>query len=98
LVYKIVFFGVGAATSPSKNTVDSDFLLSINLFEGLQYDPFKFGYSYDFNTTDIGDTGGVYELSLMNILTPKNVIAALIIIDFVFNTNCCIFKRVYFIV
>jgi hypothetical protein len=59
LVFKKYFFGVGAVIIPSKNTLDSNFLISVNLFGGLQYDHFKFGYSYDFNTTHIGKTGGV---------------------------------------
>jgi type IX secretion system PorP/SprF family membrane protein len=67
LIFEKFFFGVGAATNPSKNTVDNSFLISINLFGGLQFDHFKFGYSYDFNTTQIGKTGGVYEISLMYI-------------------------------
>jgi type IX secretion system PorP/SprF family membrane protein len=71
LVFKNYFFGVGAATSPSKNTLDSNFLISVNLFGGLQYDHFKFGYSYDFNTTHIGKTGGVYELSFMYVFDTK---------------------------
>ena len=33
-------------------------------FTGLQYTNFRFGISYDFNTSQIGRTGGVYELSL----------------------------------
>nr|WP_315154590.1 PorP/SprF family type IX secretion system membrane protein [uncultured Flavobacterium sp.] len=67
LIFEKFFFGVGAVTSPSKNTVDSSFLISVNLFGGLQFDHFKFGYSYDFNTTQIGKTGGVYEISIMYI-------------------------------
>lgn len=71
LIFDKYFFGVGAATSPSKNTIDNNFLVSINLFGGLQFKKFKIGYSYDFNTSDIGQTGGVYEISLMYIFESK---------------------------
>ena len=40
----------------------------------MTYEGWKFGYSYSFNTTDIGKTGGVYELSISY--------------DFENNSNC----------
>ena len=64
LVFKKFFFGVSAATNPGRKTNNSHFLTSVNAFGGLQYEHFKFGYSYDFNTSKIGKTGGIYELSL----------------------------------
>lgn len=64
LVFSKLFFGVSAATNPVKKANDSHFLTSINAFGGLQYEHFKFGYSYDFNTSKIGNTGGIYELSV----------------------------------
>jgi type IX secretion system PorP/SprF family membrane protein len=67
LIFEKYFFGIGAATNPSKDTPGNSFLISVNLFGGLQFNHFKFGYSYDFNTTNIGKTGGVYELSFMYI-------------------------------
>ncbi|WP_299117445.1 PorP/SprF family type IX secretion system membrane protein [uncultured Winogradskyella sp.] len=56
--------GVTAATNPAKNGEDSHLLTSINGFIGLEYERFRFGLSYDFNTTQIGRTNGVYELSV----------------------------------
>jgi len=73
LIFDKYFFGVGASTNPSKDTPGGDFLISVNLFGGLQFEKFKIGYSYDFNTTNIGRTGGVYELSFM----------------YIFDTNKC---------
>lgn len=64
LVFKKLFFGLTAATNPGKKSVNSHFLSSINAYGGLQYEHFKFGYSYDFNTSKIGRTGGIYELSV----------------------------------
>lgn len=65
LVFKKIFFGLTAATNPGKKSVNSHFLTSINAYGGLQYEHFKFGYSYDFNTSKIGRTGGIYELSVI---------------------------------
>jgi type IX secretion system PorP/SprF family membrane protein len=64
IIFKKIFFGVTAATNPVKNSGNSHFLTSLNAFGGLHYEHFKFGYSYDFNTSKIGRTGGVYELSV----------------------------------
>jgi hypothetical protein len=47
-----------------KKTGNSHFLTSVNAFGGLQYEHFKFGYSHDFSTSKIGQTGGIYELSV----------------------------------
>lgn len=67
-------FAVLAATNPIQSDPNSHFLTSINAFMGLEWEGFTFGYSYDFNVTDIGRTGGVYELS--------------VIYDFGNNRNC----------
>lgn len=56
--------GILAATNPIKTNQNSHFLTSINAAVGFKYEGFKFGYSYDFNTSKIGRTGGVYELSI----------------------------------
>jgi len=58
------FLGSTLVTNPSKNSGNSHLLTSVNAFTGLQYTNFRFGLSYDFNTSKIGRTGGVYELSL----------------------------------
>lgn len=65
IIFKKLFFGVTAATNPLKNANNSHFLTSINPFGGLQYEHFKFGYSYDINTSGIGKTGGIYEISIL---------------------------------
>lgn len=67
-------FGLLAATNPVKTDSNSHFLTSINAFVGMDWEGFRFGYSYDFNVTEIGRTGGVYELSVSY--------------DFLNNDNC----------
>ena len=57
-------FALLAATNPNKVDPNSHLLTSINAFMGLDWEGFRFGYSYDFNMTEIGKTGGVYELSI----------------------------------
>ncbi len=56
--------GVTASTNPAKNDNNSHLLTSINGFLGLEYTEFRFGISYDMNTSNIGNTRGVYEFSL----------------------------------
>ena len=67
-------FAILAATNPIRVNPNSHFLTSINTVFGMAYEGWKFGYSYSFNTTDIGKTGGVYELSISY--------------DFENNSNC----------
>jgi len=57
-------FALLAATNPVKNNPNSHFLTSMNAVVGIAWEGFKFGYSYSFNTSDIGREGGVYELSV----------------------------------
>ena len=64
ILFKKIFFGATAVTNPAKNGINGDLLTSVNLLTGLQYEHLRFGLSYDLNTTKIGKTGGIYELSL----------------------------------
>ena len=57
-------FALLAATNPAKNNPNSHFLTSMNAVVGIAWEGFKFGYSYSFNTSEIGRDGGVYELSV----------------------------------
>ena len=67
-------FAILAATNPIRVNPDSHFLTSVNTVFGMAHEGWKFGYSYSFNTTNIGKTGGVYELSISY--------------DFENNSNC----------
>lgn len=57
-------FAVLATTNPIKATPQSHFLTSINVNVGFKWEGWEFGYSSDFNTSKIGPTGGVYEISI----------------------------------
>jgi type IX secretion system PorP/SprF family membrane protein len=57
-------FGLIAATNPQGKSDNSHFITSINSVISMKLGEFTFGYSYDFNTSQIGHTQGVYELSL----------------------------------
>lgn len=59
-----LMLGAMAVTNPAKNNSNSHLLTSINTFVGLEFEQLRFGFSYDVNTTNIGRTDGVYELSL----------------------------------
>jgi type IX secretion system PorP/SprF family membrane protein len=64
LEFKPFILGVLAATNPEGKSNSSHLLTSINLFGSIQLDRFVFGYSYDINTSKMGNTQGVHELSL----------------------------------
>lgn len=57
-------FGVIAATNPEGRSTNSHFLTSLNPFISMRTGEFKFGYSYDINTTKFGHNQGVHELTL----------------------------------
>lgn len=64
LDFKPIILGVMASTNPQGRTSNSHLLTSINLISSVQIDRFIFAYSYDINTSKIGNTQGVHELSL----------------------------------
>lgn len=57
-------FGAISVTNPERRSKNSHFLTSINLFTSIQIEKLVFGYSYDVNTSRLGNTNGVHELSL----------------------------------
>ncbi|MFV9550920.1 PorP/SprF family type IX secretion system membrane protein [Algibacter sp. PT7-4] len=59
-----LMLGATAVTNPAKNNQNSHLLTSVNAFVGLEFEQLRFGFSYDLNTTNIGRTDGVYELSI----------------------------------
>lgn len=64
LIFTRFFVGAIAASNPARNSSNGHLITSVNAFGGLQYEHFKFGYSYDINVSGIGRTGGVHEFSL----------------------------------
>ena len=59
-----VSFGVLASTIPKKIDPNSHTLSSINAIVGFKVGQFKIGISNDFTTSNIGETGGTYEITL----------------------------------
>lgn len=57
-------FGVIAATNPEGRSTNSHFVTSLNPFISMRAGEFKFGYSYDINTSRFGQNQGVHELTL----------------------------------
>ena len=57
-------FGMMVATIPSKNTKETSTINSISTFAGIRWQGFRFGYSYDINTTELVNTGGIHEFSV----------------------------------
>ena len=57
-------FGMMVATIPSKNTEATSTINSISTFAGIRWQGFRFGYSYDINTTELVNTGGIHEFSV----------------------------------
>lgn len=56
--------GIIGFTSPLKTTNQSNFLNAISAFAGVRWNGFRFGYSYDVNTTKLLNTGGIHEFSI----------------------------------
>jgi type IX secretion system PorP/SprF family membrane protein len=63
-VFNEFSIGVSIATNPVKNEYNDSLVTSVNPFIGFKWEGWKFNYSYGFNTSKIGQTGGVYELSI----------------------------------
>ena len=57
-------FGMMVATIPSKNTEETSTINSISTFAGIRWQGFRFGYSYDINTIELFNTGGIHEFSV----------------------------------
>ena len=57
-------FGVIAATNPEGRSTNSHIVTSLNPFISMRAGEFKFGYSYDINTSRFGQNQGVHELTL----------------------------------
>lgn len=56
--------GILASTSPIKNTNQSSLISSVTAFAGIRLNGLRFGYSYDVNTTQLLNTGGIHEFSI----------------------------------
>jgi hypothetical protein len=59
-----ISFGIIGSTSPFNTAANSSFINSVNAFVGVRWHGFRYGYSYDFNTTNLMNTGGIHEFSI----------------------------------
>ncbi|WP_343328810.1 PorP/SprF family type IX secretion system membrane protein [Polaribacter staleyi] len=57
-------FGMTATTSPMKIEDSTSSLSAISTFAGVRWQGFRFGYSYDFSTSKLVNTGGIHEFSI----------------------------------
>jgi type IX secretion system PorP/SprF family membrane protein len=63
--YGLFTIGAFAAVNVERRTDSAHFLTSVNPVATLNWGEFKLGYSLDINTSGIGRTGGVHELTLV---------------------------------
>ena len=63
-IYDRFSFALTAATNPIQTSDESHLITSINPIVGFAWEGFKFGYSYDFNMSNIGGDGGISEISV----------------------------------
>ena len=59
-----ISLGLTAVTTPSKNTDKTTPLSSLSTFVGVQWQGYRFGYSYDLNTSELLNSGGIHEFSI----------------------------------
>ena len=64
LKFQSLIFGATAVLNPEMKSTNSHLLTSINPYVSIHFENFTFGYSYDLNTSKIGHTQGIHELSL----------------------------------
>ena len=64
LLFERLILGATVVSNPNKIDSKSHFVTSLNFLMGLQYEKFRFAFSYDANVSRIGQTKGVFEFSL----------------------------------
>ena len=62
------YIGLLASSQPSKAINEAQQLLSLNPLTGVKIGKFKFGFSYDFPISDIGNSGSTAEFTLQYLL------------------------------
>lgn len=60
----LFYFGVGAVSNLTKRNQKKQYFTSLNFLMGMDFERLSFGISYDFNTSKIKRSGGIYELVL----------------------------------
>ena len=59
-----VSLGITGSSSPLNKAENSSLINSVTTFLGVRWQGFRYGYSYDFNTTNLVNTGGIHEFSI----------------------------------
>jgi len=59
-----VSIGITGSSSHLNKTDNSSLIHSVSTFLGFKWQGFRYGYSYDFNTTKLSNTGGIHEFSI----------------------------------
>jgi len=59
-----VSLGITGSSSPLNKAENSSLIHSVTTFLGVRSQGFRYGYSYDFNTTNLMNTGGIHEFSI----------------------------------
>lgn len=59
-----ISFGLTGSSAPFNKADNASFINSVNTFLGVRWKGFRYGYSYDFNTTNLTNTGGIHEFSI----------------------------------
>jgi hypothetical protein len=59
-----ISMGLTMASTSAKNTDNSKPVNSFSTFTGVHWQGYRFGYSYDFNTSELINTGGIHEFSI----------------------------------
>lgn len=64
MIFRDWTIGATVVTNPEGKSNNSHFVTSVNPFVSLQMQHFIFGFSYDVNTSKLGQTRGVFEIGL----------------------------------
>lgn len=59
-----ISLGLTASKNVEKNPFNSNFINSFNIFTGIHWKNYRFGYSYEFNTSQLMNFGGSHEFSI----------------------------------
>ena len=59
-----ISFGLVSGLSPFRKLKETPLVSTINSFVGVKWKNFRFGYSYDLNTTKLLNNGGIHEFSI----------------------------------
>ena len=59
-----VSIGITGSSSHLNKTDNSSLIHSVSTFLGFKWQGFRYGYSYDFNTTKLSNTGVIHEFSI----------------------------------